>query len=56
MKRRLTYIHAREDVFDPKELQLDNNTLHINGLRAAREDRFTFGLYELPQEVVNVTP
>lgn len=51
MRGRFTFIHASGDKFDPKQLRLENDTLHVESLRAAREDRFTLGLYELPQEV-----
>lgn len=51
MKERITFLHGINDEFDPEQLQLDNHTLHVNFLKAAREDRFTFDLYELPQEV-----
>ena len=51
MRERITFVHGINNEFDPKQLQLDNDTLHINALKAAREDRITLGLYELPQEV-----
>lgn len=51
MRARFTFIHASGDEFDPKQLRLENDTLHVESLRAAREDRLTLGLDELPQEV-----
>ena len=51
MRERVTYVHGPEDAFDPKQLLLKDETLHIQHLHAAREIRLTFGLYELPQEV-----
>ena len=51
MRSRITFIHAPGDEFDPTQLRLDNDTLHVESLRAAREDRLTLGLDELPQEV-----
>ena len=54
MRERITFIHDEENGFDPDQLRLDNNTLHIGGLKAVREDRLTFSLQELPQEVETV--
>lgn len=51
MRERITFIHGINEEFDPKQLRLNNDTLHITSLNAAREDRLTIGLYELPQEV-----
>ena len=51
MRERITFTHDPEDVFDPNQLQLGNSSLHVSNLKAAREDRFTFGFQELPQEV-----
>ena len=51
MRERITFVHGANDVFKPEQLQLDNNTLHVKSLKAVREDRLTFGLHELPQEV-----
>lgn len=51
MKERITFVHGANGVFEPEQLQLDNDTLYVKSLKAAREDRLTFGLHELPQEV-----
>ena len=51
MRERVTFIHAPDDAFDPKQLQLQNDSLLVKSLKAAREDKLTVGLYELPQEV-----
>jgi hypothetical protein len=51
MKARVTFVHGSEDAFDPGQLQLEDNTLRIKSLKAAREDRITLGRHELPQEV-----
>ena len=51
MRERITFIHKAEDAFSPDQLQLQNDTLHIKSLKAAREDRLTFSPHELPQEV-----
>lgn len=51
MRERITFLHAANDPFDPQQLRVENDTLHVSSLVAAREDRLTFSLYELPQEV-----
>lgn len=51
MRERITFIHGINEKFDPSQLRLSNDTLQITSLKAAREDRLTIGLYELPQEV-----
>ena len=53
MRRRVTFLHRSGDYFDPKQLQLHKDSLVVTSLKAAREERLTFGLYELPQEVLN---
>ena len=50
MKERITFIYDAEDTFTPSQLQLENDTLYIDSLKAAREHRLTFALQELPQE------
>ena len=51
MRERVTFLLHPNDAFDPKQLQLQNDTLSVKALKAAREDKLTLGLYELPQEV-----
>lgn len=51
MKERITFVHPTTHVFHPQQLQLHNDSLHVKSLKAARQDRLTFGLDELPQEV-----
>lgn len=51
MKVRSTFVHDAEDNFDPSQLKAEGNSLSLRGLKAAREDRFTFSFQELPQEV-----
>lgn len=51
MRERITFVHGAEDVFNPDQIQLKSDTLYIKSLKAAREDRVTASLYELPQEV-----
>lgn len=51
MRERITIVHGAEDAFNPDQIQVNSDTLYIKSLRAAREDRVTASLYELPQEV-----
>lgn len=51
MKERVTFIHAADDAPKPSQLELNNDTLRIKSLKAAREQRLTFSLEELPEEV-----
>ncbi|KAL2036992.1 hypothetical protein N7G274_010277 [Stereocaulon virgatum] len=51
MRERITFVHGAEDAFDPKQLQIQHDFFHIKSLKAAREDRVTASLYELPQEL-----
>ena len=52
MKERVTFLHGADDALDPKQLLLlQNDSLRLKSLKAAREDRLTLGLDELPQEV-----
>lgn len=50
MRERITFIHGINEEFDPSQLRLNSDTLHINSLKAAREDRLTIDLDELPQD------
>lgn len=51
MKRRITYIQRNDAAFDPQQAVLTPKSLTIRGLDAAREDRLTFDLNDLPTEV-----
>ena len=51
MRERITFVHGAEDDFDPSQLEVQNDSLYIKSLTAAREDRITFSFDELPQEV-----
>ena len=51
MRERTTFVHEAEDAFKPEQLQIEKETLWVKSLKAAREDRVTASLYELPQEV-----
>ncbi|EEP79531.1 conserved hypothetical protein [Uncinocarpus reesii 1704] len=50
MKRRVTFIHDAEGEFDPKRAHLTSDSLSIQLLDAARQERLTFGFQELPNE------
>ena len=51
MRERITFVHGAEDAFNPEQLQIQKDALHVKSVKAAREDRVTASLYELPQEV-----
>lgn len=51
MKRRVTYIQRPEAPYAPEQVSLHSNFVQIDGLDAAREDRITFNLEDLPDEV-----
>lgn len=51
MRERITFVHGADYPFDPKQFHLNNDTVHLSSLKAAREDQLTVSLYELPQEV-----
>lgn len=51
MKRRITYIQRQDAPFEADQAVLIANTLSIRNLDAAREDRITFGLEDLPDDV-----
>ena len=51
MRERITFVHGAEDTLNSEQLQIKSDTLYVKSLKAAREDRVTASLYELPQEV-----
>lgn len=51
MKRRVTYVQRPETPFEPHQASLSPTAISIRELDAAREDRITFGLNDLPEEV-----
>lgn len=51
MKRRVTYVQHPETPFEPHQASLSPSAISIHELDAAREDRITFGLNDLPEEV-----
>ncbi|KAJ5251553.1 hypothetical protein N7489_001963 [Penicillium chrysogenum] len=50
MKQRITFIQRVDAGFDPQQAVLTASSLSVRGLDAAREDRITVGLDELPEE------
>ncbi|KZF19180.1 PIG-X-domain-containing protein [Xylona heveae TC161] len=54
MRQRITFLHKREDSFDPKQLHITPSDLTVNNLRAAKEHRWTLGYDELPAELLDV--
>ena len=54
MRQRITFLQQPQDSVDPKSLKVTKNTISTTGLKAAREDRVTFGFEELPQELYRV--
>ncbi|QKX60892.1 uncharacterized protein TRUGW13939_08038 [Talaromyces rugulosus] len=52
MKRRITYLTSADAPFEPtKQAVLNKKSLSIRELDAAKEERFTFGAAELPDEL-----
>lgn len=51
MKRRITFLYDSDSTFDPQQLQVEKKSVQIKSLKAAREERWTTNLYDLPQEV-----
>jgi hypothetical protein len=51
MRRRTTYITHPSLAVNPADIQVRGNQLLLGGLKAAREERLTFGLEELPKEI-----
>jgi len=51
MKQRITFVQRPDAPFEAEQAVLTSNSLAIRALDAAREDRITFGLEDLPQEV-----
>ena len=51
MKQRTTYILRDGAAFKSSQLQVKKNSLQASDLDAVKEDRLTFGLAELPEDV-----
>jgi hypothetical protein len=54
MRQRITFLQQPRDSLDPKALKITKNAISTPELKAAREDRITFGFDELPQELYRV--
>lgn len=55
MKRRITFVQRQDTPFEADQAVLTSNALSIRDLDAAREDRITFNLDDLPEEVSGTT-
>ena len=53
MRRRATYITHPSRAVNPADIQVHEKQLLLGALKAAREERLTFGLEELPTELAN---
>ena len=53
MRQRSTFLHDPKLEVDPRQLYLSGDRFVIENLRAAREERLTVGLDELPEEVIS---
>lgn len=59
MRQRTTFFHHNDDAIDPLALKVRDRSITGPKIKAVREDRFTFGLDELPrelQQLLQVTP
>lgn len=54
MKRRITFVQRVDAGFDPQQAVLTTSSLSVRDLDAAREDRITVGLEELPEDVRSI--
>ncbi|KAK4946249.1 protease B nonderepressible form [Elasticomyces elasticus] len=54
MRRRSTWITHPSRAVNPDDIQVRENQLLLRALKAAREERLTFGFKELPVEVVEI--
>lgn len=54
MRQRITYLQEPNDAVNPKNLQITSDSISTKELKAAREERITFGFDELPQELYTV--
>ena len=51
MRQRITFIHEPQDAIDPKAFHITKESLTLNGLRAAREDKITLNLDDIPEHI-----
>jgi len=54
MRQRITFLQEPQDSLDPRLLEVTSDSISTKELKAAREDRVTFGFDELPQELYRV--
>lgn len=54
MRQRTTFLHDGSADFEPTSLEVTDRALTVKGLKAAREDRLTFRVDELPEEVLSL--
>lgn len=54
MRRRSTFIPSPGIDYDPSEVKINGQKLSFAGLDAAREEKLTLGLKDLPREIVEV--
>lgn len=54
MRQRITFLHRPEGAVDPASLVVTDTSLTGPALSAAREDRITLALEELPEELRQV--
>ena len=54
MRRRATYITDPSRAVNPKDIQVDGNRFLLGAIKAAREERLTLGLNELPKTVAEI--
>ncbi|EGE79844.1 pbn1 [Blastomyces dermatitidis ATCC 18188] len=54
MKKRITFVHAADGEFNPEQITVKDDSLSVQSLDAARQERVTFAVDELPQEVWQV--
>lgn len=54
MRQRITYLQNPEDSLDPGTLEIGTAHIKAKEVKAAREEKITFGLDELPKELHEV--
>ena len=54
MRRRSTFVHDPTLDVNPQQLYVSADRFVIDQLKAAREERLTFGFNELPEEVISL--
>ncbi|KAG4030294.1 hypothetical protein MFRU_012g00370 [Monilinia fructicola] len=54
MRQRITFLQQPQDAVDPQHIKVDKISITAKQVKAAREDRLTFGFSELPQEIYRV--